>query len=371
MYDIEVAHPKHNFVLPNGVITSNSHAVSYAAVAYACAYLKHYFPLEWWTAVLRNADRNEIDEKFWKYCWRKILMPDIKKSGALFTIEGDMIRAPLSFIHGVGMAAHTELTMGLPYTDIQDFTAKIHARRVATGKETVDKKGQPKLKLGHSALHRGIVSSLIVSRSMDSLFPESSDVYEKLRLYEEALAAASGKKTAPLSKKFLNMNQIDRYQMCKSVLPAYVEPLLPMLLARKVPGVSYEEQNDSFYYRADAELYRFVNFAQLERLTAMPMLPQGGITVAAAVYITEDRRFKYQGTKTAAELSIDLDGGRFRVVKWPGKNGKLPSDFPEDLTGSIAILVLTRWNEKKPDFSVDQAIVVQPSLSLAEEEESP
>jgi hypothetical protein len=167
------------------------------------------------------------------------------------------------------------------------------------------------------------------------------------------------------------MNQIDRYQMCKSVLPAYVEPLLPMLLARKVPGVSYEEQNDSFYYRADAELYRFVNFAQLERLTAMPMLPQGGITVAAAVYITEDRRFKYQGTKTAAELSIDLDGGRFRVVKWPGKNGKLPSDFPEDLTGSIAILVLTRWNEKKPDFSVDQAIVVQPSLSLAEEEESP
>ena len=25
MYDLEVAHPKHNFLLPNGIVTSNSH----------------------------------------------------------------------------------------------------------------------------------------------------------------------------------------------------------------------------------------------------------------------------------------------------------------------------------------------------------
>src|SRR4029077_18437478 len=36
---------------------NRSHAVCYMYITYACAWLKHHYPLEWWTAVLRNADR--------------------------------------------------------------------------------------------------------------------------------------------------------------------------------------------------------------------------------------------------------------------------------------------------------------------------
>jgi len=352
---------------------NKSHAVAYSIIGYACAYLKHHFPLEWWTAALSNADRNEIDEKFWKHCWQYVLMPDITKSGDTFSIEGDKIRAPLSFIYGVGISAHAELIMHRPYPTIEDFAEKVHQRRVKSGKMVVDKKGKEKLKLGYSSLHRGVIYSLILSGAMDSLFPENTETYEKLGMYEEAMAKASGKKVEPVNPAYVNMNQFVRFQHRKQILPAYTAPLLPMLVDRKVPGVVDEKQ--AYYYRgANNQYFRFVNIKQLERLASMSMLPEGGIKVAAACYIIEDRRFKYQnGAKQASELFVDLDGGRFKVVKWAGKNGKLPADFPDDLTGSIAILLLNRWNDKKPDFSVDDVLVVQPPLPPKNEkpEESP
>jgi DNA-directed DNA polymerase III PolC len=351
---------------------NKSHAVSYSIVGYACAFLKHHFPLEWWTAVLSNADRNEIDEKFWKYCWQYVLMPDITKSGDAFTIEGDKIRAPLSFIYGVGMAAHAELIMHRPCADIYEFAKKIHQRRVNSGKIVVDKKGKEKLKLGYSSLHRGVVYSLIVSGAMDGLFPPDAEIYQKLAMYESAMALATGKDVEPVDPDFTNLNQITRFQHRKNILPACTEPLLPMLIDRKIRGVVKEE--NGYYYRDGDQYYRFVNIAQLERLSGMDMLPEGGIKVAAACYIIEDRRFKYQGgAKQAAEIFADLDGGRFKVVKWAGRNGKLPSDFPDELSGSVAILLLNRWNDKKPDFSVDEVILVQPPLPPKNQktEESP
>lgn len=33
MYDLEVAHPKHNFLLPNGIVTSNSQGSQAGCVA--------------------------------------------------------------------------------------------------------------------------------------------------------------------------------------------------------------------------------------------------------------------------------------------------------------------------------------------------
>ena len=46
---------------------NKSHAVAYVVISYACAFLKHYYPLEWWAAVLSNADQKEINEVFYKY----------------------------------------------------------------------------------------------------------------------------------------------------------------------------------------------------------------------------------------------------------------------------------------------------------------
>jgi len=69
-------------------------------------------------------------------------------------------------------------------------------------------------------------------------------------------------------------------------------------------------------------------------------------------------------------LQLDHNGNRIKAVRWAARGGdKLPKDFPTDLDGSIAIVVLSRWNASKPDFSVEQAVIVQPPLEQQKEEE--
>lgn len=62
-YDIEMPEPNHSYVLANGIVTHNSHTVSYSVIAYWCAWMKAYHPLEYAAALMRNAkDDNQILE---------------------------------------------------------------------------------------------------------------------------------------------------------------------------------------------------------------------------------------------------------------------------------------------------------------------
>lgn len=58
-YDIEMPGPNHNYVLANGIVTHNSHTVSYGVISYWCAYLKANHPLEFAVANLNNL-KNEF-----------------------------------------------------------------------------------------------------------------------------------------------------------------------------------------------------------------------------------------------------------------------------------------------------------------------
>ena len=53
-YDLEMEE-HHNYVINGGIVTHNSHAVSYAIVSYWTAYLKVHWPLEFAASSLRNA----------------------------------------------------------------------------------------------------------------------------------------------------------------------------------------------------------------------------------------------------------------------------------------------------------------------------
>jgi hypothetical protein len=51
--------PNHNFVLANGIITHNSHTVSYGVISYWCAWMKVYHPMEYAASCLRHAKDDE------------------------------------------------------------------------------------------------------------------------------------------------------------------------------------------------------------------------------------------------------------------------------------------------------------------------
>jgi DNA polymerase III alpha subunit len=273
-------------------------------------------------------------------------------------------------LHGVGEKAHEWLVSGAPYKTAEDLAAYEYKRRVEAGVEKVDAKGKTKLKLGHSPLNRGVISTLIISGAMDSLFVADSDVLTKLQTYEEAYTRINGKKSPrAIPPRLLSVNQLMRYQMRKQILPAFAEPITPMLVDRKFTGVYVEEQNGKTYFKHEGDIYRFVSHADFERLSNLTVLPCS-ITIAVAAYVIKERRFKYQGSKTAVDLLLDHEGGRIKAVKWPDrKTGRLPHDFPENLEGSIAIVLLSKWNEAKP-FTIEDVVVVAEPLSDEDPEES-
>jgi DNA-directed DNA polymerase III PolC len=59
-FDLEIDDKNHNFVLSNGIVTSNSHAVAYAMNAYISQWLKIHYPKEYYATLLNYTNIDEI-----------------------------------------------------------------------------------------------------------------------------------------------------------------------------------------------------------------------------------------------------------------------------------------------------------------------
>lgn len=344
---------------------NRSHSLCYSLIGYACAYLKRHFPLEWWTAVLANAEGDEkekIAEIYWPHVAHLILMPDVQLSGDSFRIEGDRIRAPLRLIVGVGESAHAELIAGRPYSSIEDFVDKISSRRKASAKQATSADGEQKERLGTTSLNRGVVTKLIVTGVMDSLFPAGLATYQKLEAYERALAksqsALTGKKVQPhtIDTKYLSMDAIARFQRIKQVLPVYSAPLIPLL-----PPDVVEESGGRQVLALGGDRLVFATRQELSLAESISPLPEP-LEVAVAAYVQAARPFTYNskserspGIQEACELVLDMDGGRWSGVYW-GRRKSAASIRP----GSILALALVRSKEDRGFSIADWWIVREP-----------
>jgi DNA polymerase-3 subunit alpha len=105
---------------------NKSHAVAYSVISYACAFLKHHYPLEWWAAVLSNADDKEINEVFYKYVKDMVLPPDVNTSTEQMEVDYNInkIRNKLSVISRLGETAAENIIDKRPYKDLKDFVEK-------------------------------------------------------------------------------------------------------------------------------------------------------------------------------------------------------------------------------------------------------
>ena len=108
---------------------NKSHAAAYAVVTYQTAYLKKYFPKEFLAGVLNNRI-DKIDEiaKYVVYMKEKniaVYPPDVNKSKAYFSVQGDGLRFGLCALRGVGIGAMEkvieEREKGGLFKDFPDF----------------------------------------------------------------------------------------------------------------------------------------------------------------------------------------------------------------------------------------------------------
>lgn len=343
---------------------NKSHAVAYSHIGYATAWLRHYFPLEWWTAVLRNADRNEIDKRFWKHCGHLVDLPDVALSGEHFEIQGERIRAPLSMLNGVGPAAHTELQAIKPYSNIQEFCDKVYALKVT--KAVITEEG--KTRLGRSALNRGIMTKLILSGAADSLFPPDMGVYDKLVAYSEAFMVSNKKrKPEPIDPRLMNLGPLQRFLLKKEVLPAYKEELVPTVA---ITHNVIRRTGDGFVFLAKNEVQgdgRIVPVVHGDKLTALQEIQEDSFIRAAVVAYVSDVEWFWDNK--AAKINFDVNGQKFQAIKWPDREPGSPKKaiVPSGVENSVAVLCLNRFKAGK-GFSVDDIVIVQAALNLKAEE---
>ena len=117
---------------------NRSHSACYAFVAYQTAYLKAHYPVEYISAMLSNSkddqDKTQLYIAEAQKQGIKVLPPDINKSNAEFTPDGDNIRFGLNSIKGIGEAVlkdiEEERAKNGEFKSIADFTQRINPRVV-------------------------------------------------------------------------------------------------------------------------------------------------------------------------------------------------------------------------------------------------
>jgi len=113
---------------------NRSHSAAYGSVGYWCAFLKHFFPLEWWTGVLLYAKIDDIKSEY-AHCVKEFLeMPHINGPTDSFDLFDGKIHAPLYLIDGIGDVAAKSIkneheNHGV-FSSLQNFFERINKRAV-------------------------------------------------------------------------------------------------------------------------------------------------------------------------------------------------------------------------------------------------
>ena len=113
---------------------NKSHSAAYALITYQTAFLKTYYPAEFFAALMTyEADNNEKIAKYIeeaKSLGIDVLPPNVNKSNAEFTPIKNKILFGLSAIKGVGSKAIESITQNRPFSDLNDFILKVDTTKV-------------------------------------------------------------------------------------------------------------------------------------------------------------------------------------------------------------------------------------------------
>jgi len=123
---------------------NKSHAACYAVVSYQTAWLKYYYPSEFFaalmTSVMDNLTKTSVYMQKLRNIGIRLLPPDINRGDYSFTaVDPKSILYGLSAIKGVGRSAIEDLTKerlcGGPFTDLENFVERMPA---SFNKKTVE-----------------------------------------------------------------------------------------------------------------------------------------------------------------------------------------------------------------------------------------
>ena len=268
---------------------NKSHSIGYALLASWEAWLKHYYPAEFLTALLIHDEKNFPHHvRYTKGRGISILPPDVNTSGATFTLTDEGIRYGLQSVRGVGdkpvAAIVSEREAGGPFSSLADFLGRV-----------------PK-----GSANKTVVTHLIQIGAFDSLDPDR----------------------AALQTEFYDIRKVKEAD--RAGLPDYADTLAGFRLEKHLIGgaITYNLLED---YEAGIEAECATTEEEIDGLFRNQLATVGGLVTK--VSRTQTKR---EG-KPMGFLEMEFRGAEFRFVVFPEAWAKYHKLLVEDAPIVVAV----------------------------------
>ncbi len=116
---------------------NKSHALGYAMLTSKMAYLKRYYPKEFYASILNNSNSENFSSTILEIKAQKIniLNPDINRSSFVYITEDNSIIFPLTMVKGISLATALELIKirdDKPFSDLFDFVIRSQKAKITS-----------------------------------------------------------------------------------------------------------------------------------------------------------------------------------------------------------------------------------------------
>lgn len=351
--DLHVNHTDHNFYC-NGIVVSNSHALSYATLSALSTYAKFKYPQDFYIECLNAAEqkgnnREEISliNKELVHFGIKILPPDLSKSNLEFSKEGNNIRYGLSSIKGIA------------------------AKSVEALEQFASRERNNKLQVFHAAkdsgLNIGITSALIQAGTLDSLLKEGET--RTSLVYEAQLYSLLTDREKVYALQHGHEYDFNVFNLIKSLNDWKTDEGKPLARKTRLGTIKKNAEPYRQIYRQNGEFPLFANYAYEKALLGYShsttlrevcRTAHSGTLFSAKQFAESDEYFyhicgeileiKYQKSKAGKQyLKIliedetgDVNCMMFEPDVFAFIQGKV---YPELREGSRVIISGKKWND--------------------------
>ncbi len=353
-YSEEDAERIFNLIEPfAGYAFNKAHATCYAVVSYQTAYLKANYPVEYMTAILRNAPSHPSGTvkriaAALAECQKlgiPVLPPDINRSEATFTVETledgrRAIRFGLAMVKHVGEAAIEAILAARAQQPGQCFRSFEHFC------EAVD----------WSLVNRRAVESLIKCGALDCL----GDRKILLAQLDQAIQAAQAR------QKALKRGQMDLFSAAGAEQAAPLQFARPDVEPPDIPQrtlLAWERELLGVYLSAHPldeymPLIRHRGFVQIAELDEESI----GQTVELLVLVSGFRKLTTRTGRVMAVLQVEDRSGSIEIVVFPD----LYESVRDSITEEAVLVVQARVEERNEELQLVAQAIADPRELLRE-----